>query len=226
MAQTVSAGDLDACLPQTQCGRCGYPRCVDYAEAMASHKVNIDRCPPGGEETIEALAQQLGTATVKLASDLGQHQPPKLARVRESDCIGCTLCIQACPVDAIIGASKLMHSVITEECTGCELCVAPCPMDCIELYPDPRPVADDSRWRWFDPLRVSRARDRSQANRRRDALRKKKTIRAGMPDADEQQQMRDEILAAVERVRDKRREREQKRQGAGRGELPVTVKPS
>ncbi len=223
MPATADASAIDACLPQTQCGRCGYPRCIDYARAIASDESNINRCPPGGEETITALATTLGTESVALAPELAPHRPPQLALIRERDCIGCTLCIQACPVDAIIGAAKLMHSVIADECTGCELCVPACPMDCIELSTDKRPVSADSAWRWFDPERVNRARRRSQANRLRNERRKHKSARRGTPDAGEQEKMREEILAAVQRVRDRRSKREKLRSSRAR-EIPVTVK--
>jgi Na+-translocating ferredoxin:NAD+ oxidoreductase subunit B len=139
---------LDALLPQTQCTRCGYDGCRPYAEAMAQGRAQPNRCPPGGEAVIGALADALGVAPLALDAEVGSATPPLVARIEEDACIGCTKCIQACPVDAIVGASKLMHTVIAAWCTGCELCVPPCPVDCIEIVPVPvLPPADDSRAR-------------------------------------------------------------------------------
>ena len=126
-------------LPQTHCGQCGFGGCRPYAEALARGEagVGIDRCPPGGDEGARALAVLLGRPARPVDPRFGVHKPPQVAWVREADCIGCTKCIQACPVDAIVGASKLMHTVLADLCTGCELCLPPCPVDCIELRPAP-----------------------------------------------------------------------------------------
>ena len=124
-------------LPQTQCGQCGFAGCRPYAEALARGEADIDQCPPGGDAGARALAALLGRPAKPVNPAYGVHKPPQVAWVREADCIGCTKCIQACPVDAIVGASKLMHTVIAELCTGCELCLPPCPVDCIELHPLP-----------------------------------------------------------------------------------------
>nr|WP_095162273.1 electron transport complex subunit RsxB [Pseudomonas sp. Irchel 3F5] len=124
---------IDALLPQTQCGKCGHPGCRPYAEGLAAGEA-INKCPPGGGETIAALAQLLQVPVIELDHERGRA-PAQVAYIREAECIGCTKCIQACPVDAIIGAAKLMHTVISAECTGCDLCVAPCPVDCIDLLP-------------------------------------------------------------------------------------------
>lgn len=126
---------IDALLPQTQCGKCGHPGCKPYAEGIASGEP-INKCPPGGSETIAALADLLKVPVLELDLSRGSA-PAQLAYIREAECIGCTKCIQACPVDAIVGAAKLMHTVIVDECTGCDLCVAPCPVDCIEMRPLP-----------------------------------------------------------------------------------------
>lgn len=124
---------IEALLPQTQCGQCGYAGCRPYAEAIAAGEA-INRCPPGGERTVAALADLLHTPALPL--DVDTPPPPRaVAFIREAECIGCTKCIQACPVDAIVGAAKLMHTVIAAECTGCDLCVEPCPVDCIDMRP-------------------------------------------------------------------------------------------
>lgn len=131
----VSADVIDAVLPQTQCGQCGFNGCRPYAEAIAEGRAAINQCPPGGDEVIEELAGLTGKPFVPLSPAHGTASPPVIALINEPACIGCTLCIAACPVDAIVGARKLMHTVIAGECTGCALCIPPCPVDCIELKP-------------------------------------------------------------------------------------------
>jgi electron transport complex protein RnfB len=126
---------IDALLPQTQCGKCGHPGCRPYAAGIANAEA-INKCPPGGDETIAALARLLDLPRIPLDSSRGSA-PAVVAHIREAECIGCTKCIQACPVDAIVGAARLMHTVLVDECTGCDLCVAPCPVDCIDLVPVP-----------------------------------------------------------------------------------------
>ena len=126
---------IDAILPQTQCGQCSYPGCKPYATAIAAGEADINRCPPGGEEGIHKLADLLGMEFKPFGEDTAAPKPKSVAFIDESTCIGCTLCIQACPVDAILGAAKQMHTIIESECTGCELCVAPCPVDCISMIP-------------------------------------------------------------------------------------------
>lgn len=125
---------VDKILPQTQCGQCGYPGCRPYAEAIANGE-DINKCPPGGAATIRQLADLLGREAKPLDEEHGQEDVKKTALIHEDQCIGCTKCIQACPVDAILGAARQMHTVLSDECTGCELCVAPCPVDCIEMVP-------------------------------------------------------------------------------------------
>src|SRR5206468_4145810 len=125
---------IDALLPQTQCRRCGYDACLPYAEAIAAGDA-INRCPPGGDAVIRSLATLTGRLVVPLDRTHGEHAPLAVARVDEAWCIGCTLCIDACPVDAIVGAAKRMHSVLPALCTGCELCLPPCPVDCIDMVP-------------------------------------------------------------------------------------------
>lgn len=124
---------INALLPQTQCTRCGYPACRPYAEAIARGEANINQCPPGGAAGIKALADLLDRSIVPLDPAFGVEAAPVVAVIDEAHCIGCTLCIQACPVDAIVGSAKRMHTIIASECTGCELCIPPCPVDCISL---------------------------------------------------------------------------------------------
>jgi len=126
---------IDKLLPQTQCAQCGYPGCRPYAAAIAHETAAINQCPPGGEATVSALAELLNREVIPLNPEFGVESPPVVAIIREHECIGCTLCIKACPVDAIAGAAKLMHTVIEDHCTGCELCIPPCPVDCIDLQP-------------------------------------------------------------------------------------------
>jgi Na+-translocating ferredoxin:NAD+ oxidoreductase subunit B len=136
------AARIDALLPQTQCTRCGYPGCKPYAEAIASGAAEINQCPPGGSATIAALAALLKRPVQALNPVHGVESPPRVAWIDESRCIGCARCLAPCPVDAIVGAAKYMHTVIIERCTGCELCLPPCPVDCIELRTAPEPAAD------------------------------------------------------------------------------------
>jgi len=142
------ARSIDALLPQTQCTECGYSGCRPYAEAIAAGQADIDQCPPGGDEGVARIARLLGREAKPLNPVHGAYRAPQVAVIEEAACIGCTKCIQACPVDAIVGASKRMHTVIASWCTGCELCLPPCPVDCIALLQVPRlPPADLSRAR-------------------------------------------------------------------------------
>jgi electron transport complex protein RnfB len=134
------AAKIDALLPQTQCRQCGYDACLPYAQAIAAGQVEINRCAPSGTKVIAALATMLSRAALPLDPACGMERPRTLAVVDEANCIGCTLCIQACPVDAIVGAAKQLHTVLSAQCTGCELCLPPCPVDCIELVPHPVPL--------------------------------------------------------------------------------------
>ncbi len=135
---------IDAILPQTQCGQCGYPGCKPYAEAIANGD-EINKCPPGGEATIKKLSDLMGVEAKPLDAAHGTEDVKKVAYIREDECIGCTKCIQACPVDAIVGATRQMHTVIVDECTGCDLCVAPCPVDCIDMVPV---KSSKKNWDW------------------------------------------------------------------------------
>jgi len=139
---------IDALLPQTQCGQCSYPGCRPYATAIANDEADINQCPPGGEATIHALADLLDRDPKPLNPENGEVKEKMLAVIDEQTCIGCTLCIQACPVDAILGAAKQMHTVIADECTGCELCLPPCPVDCIDMVVIGQDILT---WKWPAP---------------------------------------------------------------------------
>lgn len=148
MSLKVTAESIDALLPQTQCGLCGYGGCLPYAAAMAEGKATINLCPPGGRDTLKALAAHLNQDPNPYLAEMDTKAiPPRLALIREAECIGCTKCIQACPVDAIIGSAKMMHTILLDACTGCELCIPPCPVDCIDLIPAPTPTTADIKKR-------------------------------------------------------------------------------
>ncbi|MFZ9429276.1 MAG: electron transport complex subunit RsxB [Burkholderiaceae bacterium] len=153
---TPLAERLNDALPQTQCTRCGYPDCRRYAQAMATEGAPINQCPPGGAQGIERLAALTGRAVIPLNPENGIEGPRQLAVIDENWCIGCTLCIKACPVDCIVGASKVMHTVVESQCTGCELCIPACPVDCISL----RTVTPGaSGWQaWSDELALQARR--------------------------------------------------------------------
>ena len=140
---------IDAILPQTQCGQCGFPGCKPYATAIAEGRADINQCPPGGDAGVRALADLMGMEYKPLNAENGVEKPKSVAFIDEATCIGCTLCIQACPVDAILGAAKHMHTIIASECTGCELCLAPCPVDCISM----QPIGETpDNWKWKYPM--------------------------------------------------------------------------
>ncbi len=142
------AEQINAILPQTQCGQCNFPGCRPYAEAIAAGEAPINQCPPGGQDGVKALAELLGVEEIPLNAEHGEVKAaPEVAKIIEKDCIGCTLCIQACPVDAILGSPKHMHTVITDECTGCELCLPPCPVDCIVMVEQPKKITE-----WVMPI--------------------------------------------------------------------------
>ncbi|WP_044871700.1 electron transport complex subunit RsxB [Pseudomonas sp. LFM046] len=194
---------IDALLPQTQCGKCGHPGCKPYAEGIAQGEA-INKCPPGGAPTIQAIAELLHVPILPLDAPNGPV-PPQIAFIREAECIGCTKCIQACPVDAIVGAAKQMHTVITDECTGCELCVVPCPVDCIDILPLAEPAAtaqrqraDQFRTRFeFRNARLARDEARRQAEREARAARAARAAQAQQSTA----APADAVQAAIERVK-------------------------
>ena len=140
---------IDSILPQTQCRQCGFPGCRPYADAIAQGEADINQCPPGGDEGVRKLADLLGREYKPLNEEHGVEKPKSVAFIDEQTCIGCTLCIQACPVDAIVGAAKQMHTIVAAECTGCELCLAPCPVDCISMQPIGETV---ETWKWRYPV--------------------------------------------------------------------------
>ncbi len=205
---------IDALLPQTQCTRCGYPDCRAYAEAIATDKADINQCPPGGGDTIQALAGLLGREAKTLNPAHGTARNDVVALIEESVCIGCTKCIQACPVDAIVGAAQQMHTVIAGLCTGCELCIPPCPVDCISLVPV-IPFQNAPAWALpaSGPARANVLRQRYRTRNVR--LKRDKEERQLQRQETQTQSTMDviatrkvEIAAAVERVRQKRLQHE------------------
>ncbi len=208
---------IDALLPQTQCGKCGHPGCLPYAQGMAEGEA-INKCPPGGSETIAALAKLLQVPITALDPERGSA-PPQVAYIREAECIGCTKCIQACPVDAIVGAAKLMHTVIRTECTGCDLCVAPCPVDCIDLLPlsidsgiiavvggmahDPQALAARNSKRNHARRRFELRNSRLQGEEERKQAERAARTRPAAPSTSAAQNSTsdDPIKAAIERVK-------------------------
>jgi electron transport complex protein RnfB len=174
-AADLDVQSIDALLPQTQCTRCGFPGCLPYAEAIASGAADINQCPPGGSAAIQQIARLLHRQVLELNPANGVHAPPRVAWIDASRCIGCAKCLPPCPVDAILGASKFIHTVITDRCTGCELCVAPCPVDCIEMRPSPpaaAPIEPSANRRRYE---AHVARDRRRRDERDRELQRKKS---------------------------------------------------
>jgi electron transport complex protein RnfB len=200
-AVTIEA--IDACLPQTQCTRCGYPRCRDYAAAIADGSADIDRCPPGDKVTLRALAGLLGRSPRPLDPAVGAHTPRTRALIDEDTCIGCRKCVDVCPVDAIVGARKLMHTVIAVDCTGCELCLPPCPVDCIRLEPaQPR----GGRWPEYGDREVGRWRALADRRFARLAARRQPAREPRRPSPfPDRDTIRRDIRAAIARSRARRR---------------------
>ncbi len=201
---------IDSWLPQTQCTQCGYPCCADYAAAIFKGEADFNQCPPGGSATLRGLAHLLHAEAKALNPRYGRHKPKVLARIDEEICIGCTLCIQACPVDAIVGAAKLMHTVVAADCTGCELCLPPCPVDCIDTYPAPQ-QRQASTWRWpeYSPDQTERARAQSRARQSRlKQIKRSRSLQKkhlALKRSGAREQIRQEIKAAVGRTRSRRR---------------------
>jgi electron transport complex protein RnfB len=206
------ADRIDALLPQTQCTQCGYDGCRPYAEAIARGEAEINRCPPGGDDGVRALAELLDRPVIPIAADCGEAlETPQVAFIDESVCIGCTRCIQACPVDAIVGAARQMHTVIAGECTGCGLCLPPCPVDCIELVADPDPTPPRVYRAYYKArydARNTRRRERARARERRRAAQRARLA------ADDRSARKAEIDAAVARARQRKRARRKASPGA------------
>jgi len=197
---------IEALLPQTQCRRCGYAGCEPYARAVARREAPINQCPPGGEHTVVALAALLRVSPVPLDPARGSPRPLSIAHIDEATCIGCTLCIAACPVDAIVGAAKLMHTVLVERCTGCELCVPPCPVDCIALAPA------DHAWTRAD-AELARDRFKARARRLERQSAKRDVPAAGAPAPSEdalRERRQAAVSAALSRARARRAARSQR----------------
>ncbi len=202
----VSVKEIDAVLPQTQCGECSYAGCLPYAEALVSGLTSIDRCPPGGIETVQSLAKLLNIDPQPyLDKALNNTRQPSVAKIREAECIGCTKCIQACPVDAIIGSAKQMHAVISHDCTGCGLCVDPCPVDCIDMLPLAEPVYDKAAAKQHYHARQTRLlrdeHEKQQSYREKRLLANKST-----GEAQDKKAKQDYILQALARVKVKKNE--------------------
>ena len=216
---TKTLADLiEDALPQTQCTKCGYPACRPYAEAIAAGEAEINQCPPGGHEGIERLSAITGRKVIPLNPVNGFERPRPVAFIDESLCIGCTLCIQSCPVDAILGAAKQMHTILPSLCTGCDLCVAPCPVDCIVMFPVTGDAAGWDAWTQdqadaararhdFRTARLERERRENDARLAAKAVAKMKEVTAetGNTEAEiaEKERKRAIIAAAIERARQK-----------------------
>ena len=199
MAEAASLADrLESALPQTQCMRCGYPDCRGYAEAIAGGQAELNRCPPGGAEGVQRLARIAGRGPLPLDPECGLESARVLAVIDESACIGCALCLKACPVDAIVGAAKRMHTVIEVLCTGCELCLPVCPVDCISLV---NASAEGTGWNAWGDAQAGVSRGRYAAHRRR--LADEATSAAAAPAASAAAK-REAVAAAVARARSAR----------------------
>ncbi|CAN7543564.1 electron transport complex subunit RsxB [Massilia sp. LjRoot122] len=217
MTKTL-ADQIEDVLPQTQCTKCGYPACRPYAEAIARGEAGINQCPPGGIEGVRRLSSVTGRPVIPINPANGIERPRPVAFIDESLCIGCTLCIQACPVDAILGAAKQMHTILPSLCTGCDLCVAPCPVDCISMLPVTgertgwdawsQEAADAARARHdFRSERLQRERDENDARLAAKALEKMRAVTAEVTNTPEElaekERKRAIIAAAMERARQK-----------------------
>jgi electron transport complex protein RnfB len=196
------ADHIDALLPQTQCRQCGYPGCRPYAEAVAAGRAGLNQCAPGGEETIRDLAALLARPLEPLAPEFGVFKPPLAAAIDEAVCIGCTLCIKACPVDAIAGAAKFMHTVIAAECTGCELCIPPCPVDCIAMVATAPALPRKER------AALARRRYTARNERLARAKSEREARRAATRDEAAERRRRETIERVMQRARERLRNRD------------------
>ena len=198
---------IDQWLPQTQCTQCSYPRCYDYAQAIADGEADINQCPPGGDVTIRGLASLLDKVGKPLNPEFVVHKPKQIAVIDESVCIGCVMCIKACPTDAIIGAAKVMHTVIERDCTGCELCLEPCPVDCINMVDLAQSPELNWRWNDYSPEATDRARQQTNAKLEREEKRKKsKSSLQKLKELRKEkgsEQIKNDIAAALARVQER-----------------------
>lgn len=196
---------IDQWLPQTQCTQCTYPRCHDYAVAIADGEAQINQCPPGGDITVHGLANLLGQTAKPIDPKYGLHKTKQVAVIDESVCIGCVMCIKACPTDAIVGAAKVMHTVIERDCTGCELCLEPCPVDCIDMVDQIQHA--EQHWRWPDYSPEAAQRARSQTNAKVEREDKRKSDKSSMKKLKElrkekgSEQIKLDIAASLARVK-------------------------
>lgn len=187
--------DIDAVLPQTQCGLCGYKGCLPYAKAIVAKSAGIDRCVPGGKETLFALAQLTHQDPAPyLTKVVAQYVPPKIATIDENNCIGCTKCLNACPVDAIVGAPQHMHTILPDCCTGCGLCLPPCPVDCIDLSEQPQAISK---------LERKKQADQARENYKRKAARLAKQVKA-FPQKRTTHHFLKAVKSAIDRVQKRR----------------------
>jgi electron transport complex protein RnfB len=199
------ADQIEDLLPQTQCTKCGYPACRPYAEAIAEGSANYNQCPPGGAEGIARLASLLGQTVITLNPLNGVERERPVAYIDEAACIGCTLCIQACPVDAIAGAAKQMHTVIPELCTGCDLCVAPCPVDCIAMIPI---TENKTGWQAWSADQADAARQRfHQRELRLRVEKEEQDARLAAKAAAKLKEVNDETALSAEELAEKNRKR-------------------
>lgn len=200
---------VDEWLPQTQCTQCSYPRCYDYATAIVNGEADINQCPPGGDITIRGLASVTGKMGKPLNPKFGEHKAKTVAVIDEDICIGCVMCIKACPTDAIVGRAKRMHTVIERDCTGCELCLEPCPVDCIDMVPHPQTAKLGWRWPDYSPQATARARTQTNAklsreNKRAQARSSEQRLRELRKEKGSAQ-IKQDIAAALARVANTRK---------------------
>ena len=204
MSNTLAA-NIEQLLPQTQCTKCGYPSCHQYAVAIAEGKANYNQCPPGGQEGVARLATLLHQPVITLDTTHGIERPRPVAIIEEAFCIGCTLCIQACPVDAIIGAPKQMHTIIADQCTGCDLCVAPCPVDCIEMIPV---TQEKTGWAAWSEQQAQQARQQFEfRNQRLQREKKENDARLTAKAAAKLKALEEEPAQSAEEIQQKERKK-------------------